>query len=1009
MPELTARQFERVEELFFRASGLPPEQRQTFLDSACPDDPDVLAEVRSMIAHAGSGPGSGTGPDKLPRTLLDDALANLIAAPASRRASDALLRQLIGTQVGAYEFTDILGQGGMGVVYLARDTRLGRTVAIKALPPGLSRQPARMSRFVREAKILASLSHANIATIYGLEETAGTKFLVLERIEGETLAQCLTRGALPIEEAIEVAREIAAGVEAAHAAGVVHRDLKPGNVMFRPDGKVKVLDFGLAREVRPAPTVDEDWASADAEPSLTKELTAEGSVVGTPGYMSPEQIRGRTVDRRTDIFALGCILYECLTGRVAFPGETGADIIAAILQRDPDWSLLPANTPASIRRLLHRCVAKEVDQRMRDMGDVLLELEEAAEAREWVAPRGAGGAATPPPKRRAWIVPVGASAVLLAATVAVIALRPAPPVAAPAAPEPLRRFTVHFPGYTAQQRLANVGLALSRDGSRIVVCATDGAEQHLWTRGRSDTEFRPVPDTLNARAPAISPDGESLAYLSEGVIWKRRLAGGNPVKVIDAAGGPGTYHWDADRHLTYNPARGGGLARVAEDGGTPRFVASPRPERGESSYGAACAVSDGSAILFTVRATDHDPRVDVRHLATGRQHTVIERGSTPRLARTPQGDALLWERAGSLYAAPFDTASLKISGDETTVADGVMVDRATRLACYDVANDGTLAYVPGPSFTEQSRLVWVHPGAYDEPPAPAGEDRMAYAAPRFTADGRRLSVVVTGEDRHAYLFDTARRSAQRVLTSGDCAAAAISPEGSRLAYVTNKGGPYALWVKDLTSGDEVRLTGPDEGYPGDPHWSTDGNFVAFALTRHGSTNADVWVYSLASKSASPFCSAPDADERAPRFSPNGNWVAYSSNESGSREVFIRSFPEGKVVQQVSIGSGDWPEWTVDGRKLYYRGRSGLYLAPVARNWSDGSRPVLVLRDEFGQPNADLSDYAVSPDGRLLIVQPAEDGPAVSQIVVVLNWPQLLQAGHAGQTGTSAGGTNVARR
>ena len=355
MAQLTATQFRRVEELYFQASSLPPEQRDGFLAGACADDPDVREEVQSLLAHSGGanaagpgaggaavgsgsgGPGGGRETDSsggaFGRTILDDALAAIVAGPASKAAGDALLRQLIGTRVGAYEFTDILGQGGMGVVYLARDVRLGRTVAVKSLPPGFSRQPLRMSRFVREAKILASLSHSNIATVYGLEEAAGTKFLVMERVEGETLARRLSRGALPVEEALEVSCEIASGVEAAHAAGVVHRDLKPGNVMFRPDGKIKVLDFGLAREVGTSvASVDKLLDEHDSR-SAAANLTQEGLALGTPGYMSPEQVRGKPLDRRTDVFSLGCILYECLSGHLAFPGDTAADIMAGILER----------------------------------------------------------------------------------------------------------------------------------------------------------------------------------------------------------------------------------------------------------------------------------------------------------------------------------------------------------------------------------------------------------------------------------------------------------------------------------------------------------------------------------------------------------------------------------------------------------------------------------------------------------------------------------------------------
>jgi Tol biopolymer transport system component len=991
VPELTAEQFERVESLFFEASSLPPEQRDTFLSGACADDSAVREEVRGMLAHAGGSSGGVGG------TILDDALASMVAAPASPNTTDALLRQLIGTRVGAYEFTDILGRGGMGVVYVARDMRLGRTVAIKALPPGFSRQPQRLSRFVREAKVLASLSHPNVATVFGLEESAGMKFLVMERIEGETLARRLGRGPLPIPEALEVARDVAAGVEVAHAAGVIHRDLKPGNVMFRPDGHVKVLDFGLAREVGSSPAaLDTVLTGGSGASSEADNLTREGSVVGTPGYMSPEQLRGKPVDRRTDVFALGCILYECLTGRLAFPGDTGADVIAGILQREPDWSLLPPETPAPVRRLLTRCLAKDADARMRDMGDVCLELDEALAAREWVAePAAARGGARAPSRWATWGVPLGLSAALVAAAVATVTLR-RPAATSPPPPQPLHRFALQFPQNAPQTDLPHVRLALSRDGGRIVVAASDGVERHLWVRDRADTDFREVEGTSGASVPALSPDGEWLAYFSDGTIWKRRLAGGNPVKVVDVSGQWGAFHWDGDRQLTYPPARGAGLARVPEEGGAPRFVTAPRNEGGALAAGSGCALPDGSAILFAVRDRRTEPRVEARRLAGGEQHTVVERGTTPKLVRTPLGTCLLWERAGTLYAAPFDTASLKLSGRETAIADGVLTDRAALHACYDVADDGTLAYVPGPAFTEDSRLSWLDPADFEAPPEPLGEEHGAFAEPRFTSDGRRLSLVVKDERYRAYVYDLSRKTLQRVRDSGDCTSAAISPDGQHLAYAASKDGPYGIWLRNLADDSEEMLCDTGGACPAELHWSPDGKWLAYSLAPAGSTRRNVWVLEVASKKARAFSASVEADERYPRFSPNGNWLAFVSNESGNREVYIKAFPDG-VVRQVSTtgGGGAEPEWTADGRKLYYRGKAGLYLAPIAPNWADGSRPALVCRKPVGQSDADLSTYAVAPDGRVLVIEPSGRGPTVTRATVVLNWHQLLDAAPRG--------------
>lgn len=968
MPDMNPGQFARVEQLFFEAKLLPPERRAAFLEEACGGDGTLKAEVEALLRHADA----------------PDESLSLLPNPQLARASE-VMRSLIGTRVGAYEFIDMLGQGGMGVVYLARDVRLGRSVAIKALPPWFTAHPSRLARFEREAKVLASMSHPNVATVFGLEESAGAKFLVMERLEGETLARRLASGPMDLPEALAVCRDVADAVEAAHAAGVVHRDLKPANVMICPDGRVKVLDFGLAREVRESALEEAAKESAGDESGRSGPLTHEGAVLGTPGYMSPEQVRGRPPDRRTDVFSFGCILYECLTGRVAFPGETGADCIAGILQRQPDWDLLPPRTPATVRRLLVRCTAKDPHARMRDMGDVRLELEEALAAREWAAPP----AATLPPgterRRAVRVAPWLVAAALAAAAALAYWRQPGPP---PAAATALSRFALHFPNDASQSDLAHVRLDLSGDGRVIVVCASDGLEHHLWTRARSETDFTRLEDARDAWAPAFSPDGEWVAYFEGGALRKRRLTGGVSSKVADVPGSPGTCHWGRDGFITFAGGWRKGIARVPDKGGAVEFITSP-DRQGEFAHLSPTLTPDGAAVLFAVWDGKSDTRIEALDLATRARHTVVENGSTPRIAETPLGTCLLWERSGTLYGARFDPKQCKIRGAEVAVADGVLNDRIAFHACYDVASDGTLTFVPGPAFVEESRLSWINPQDPEPAPDPFSDERMSFVDPHFSTDGKRLSVVVKGEVYRPYLFDAARGTFERVIVEGNCVSAAISPDGERLVYSTNRDGPYALWVRNLTDRTEKKVTERIGDHPSTLQWSSDGKYVTFAMTAPNRSDRDVWVLNVEDRSARPFCSRP-ADERAPRLSPNGNWLAYVADDSGAREVYIKSFPRGDLVRQVSTGGGDWPEWAPDGRRLYYRGKDGLFAAQVAPNWTGESRPRRIYRPRFGQSDVDLPDYTVAPDGRLLVVEPTERGPRVSHINYVLNWYELLR-------------------
>ncbi len=1022
MPRLSPEQFARVEALYFEASALDPLNRDQFVRATCADDSAVREEVLAMLAH-----GQADHPSLAPLAPLGElaplgplgALAASIAAPSPEHHP----RKLLGSRVGAYEITQVIGQGGMGVVYRAQDSRLGRAVAVKSVPPAFADDAVRMSRFLREARLLASLSHPNIATIFDLAEKDGSHYLVMELIEGHNLAQHLSaRGPMRVDEALAVCAQIAAALDAAHEADVVHRDLKPQNVMLSDEGRVKVLDFGLAREV--PLRVRESDTTVHHAPAETR----EGAILGTPGYMSPEQVRGQPVDRRTDVFALGCILYECLTGKVAFPGETAADVAAGVLHREPNWDALPATVPPSIRRLLVRCTAKSAADRPRDMGDLRLQLQDALEAREWQPPVTVS-TAQPAPPRRAWRAARGGILVAVAAAVGATAVasalyvrnRPVAPVVAdpgaaspapPAASAPLRKFSVRFPGDTPQSDLPRVRLALSRDGGKMVIsaarqpgAAVEGGRPairllpgmvvptrpQLWVRNRDDLDFRPLPGTENAFMPSLSPDGTWAIYHDDRVMVKKRATGGNPVTVAEVGGFWGTYHWGSDDVVTYVPVWGKGVARVpATGGGAPRFVTTCDYARKEFAHVGPCVTPDNKTALFTVWNGADECRIEGVDLATGRRiYNVVEQGTTPRVARVPGGGHyLFYERSGSVFAAPFDLAAVRRTGPEAVVADGVLTDTILFTACYDVADDGTLAYVPGPLFVEESRLSWVNP---DRSTVPFNDDRYAFGEPRFTADGKRLSVMAKGKIYGVHVYDLERGQFDRVVTDGDVVSVAISPDGESLAYSCNKDGPYALWVKRLRDGHARKVFDGAASYQIQIGWSPDSRFAVFSMSPKLEDPRDIFYVDLKDADPKPvlFATTP-AEDRSPRFSPNQKWVAYSSNAPGVREVFLKSFPDGKTSRQVTVGGGDWPEWSPDGKTLYYRAKNRLYALPLDPDTgAPAARPAVVYDKPFGQCDFELNDYTIDPQGRLLIVEPSERGPKVHQINVVLNWWQAL--------------------
>jgi hypothetical protein len=881
-------------------------------------------------------------------------------------------RSAVGARIGAYELAELIGQGGMGVVYRARDVRLERDVAIKAISRSAESDQSRVARLLREARVLASLSHPNIAKVYGLEEADSARFVVMELMPGPTLSQKLSRGAISLKQTLAVGLQVAAGLEAAHNAGIVHRDLKPGNVMFAADGSVKVLDFGLACESRPvgpdAPT------KAD---SLTH-VTADGTVIGTPGYMSPEQLRGEPVDRRADVFAFGCVLFECLTGKRAFEGPSVAQTVAAVLEREPDLSALPPHTPESVRRLLRRCLAKDPRRRLRDLGDAVIELEDAA------------AAPTPPtsPQPRAsklWLAAACAGTVLLAAgAIALLTARRN----SGSASGPMERFSIAYPG--PQSAPAYLRVCLSRDGSKLVAAANDGQQQYLWLRQRGESGLQRMDGTEGGRLPTLSPDAQWLTFFCDGVMMKRRTSGGQSYRICTSFGWWGSSWWGTDGVITFLPNWGMGLARISAEGGSPEFVTQLKPDLNEFAQLSPFVLPDNRRVLVTVWDGKQGLKIVAINLETQQRHTVVENASTPRVAETPFGTYLLWCRASTIYAAPFDMDRASVTGPPTPIVDGVMTDVVLFVAVYDVADDGTLAYVPGAPFIEQSRLAWLGP---DETTTPYSQDHMGFGDPQFSADGSRLLTIVKGEQYRPYLHDQARGTFSPVVTDADVESAALSPDGQKIVYTSNREGPYKLFLRNLSDNrDEKLYEGPGD-YQTSLQWSRDGRYITFSMSPADAVLHDVWYMKLGDRQLRPFVSTPGED-RAPKISPDSRWLAYSSDVSGVREIYIRSFPDGKATKQVTTEGGDVPDWSPDGSLVYFRNKGILYGVSISPDGTPAAKPAIVYARRFGQADYHMTDYAISPRGRILLIEPSEHGPTVQHVNMILNWHELVAPSRA---------------
>jgi len=835
-----------------------------------------------------------------------------------------------GTKLGPYEFLGAIGAGGMGEVYRARDMRLGRDVALKVLPEGVARDTERMARFRREAQVLASLNHPNIAAIYGFEDSGSVHALAMELVEGQTLADLITRDPMPLDEALPIAKQICEAVEYAHERGIIHRDLKPANIKLASNDAVKILDFGLAK------ALEGNAASVDisSSPTISRMATQAGIILGTAAYMSPEQAKGKSVDRRTDIWAFGCVLYEMLTAKKPFDGETVTDTLAAVIKSEPDWSLLPANTSPAMRNLLQRCLKKDFRQRLQSIGDARIAIEELLSGAPQDSPQSTAIAAVIPAPlwRRAlpWALATTLGIALIASGVA---LRPS----APSTPQPVARFAITMPvGQAPAIDRGWVDIALSNDGAELAFVG-GGDNPRLYVRPMEELEATALPGTKGASSPFFSPDGKWIGFFADGKLKKVTVTGGEPITLCDAPTNRGGA-WLPDGTIVFSPTLTSGLMKVSTDGGTPAAETTLNTSKGERTHRWPQALPGGKAVLFTVGGLNSptnfdDAQIAVLSVKTGKYTVLLDHAAMARYVPVSSSSGyLLFARAGRLFAAPFDAKRLKVTGESFPALQGVTEAAGSGATLFAVSPDGSLAYIPGAESIfggVGSSLDWMDSSGKAWPiPLPS---QYYYQRPALSPNGRRIAVVAVGTGNPGisgiYIWDDARQVLSRLTFNGQADSPVWAPDGKRVAYRSAKPKLGIYWKAADGSGRKEPLVFGQIQY-GSISFSPDGKFLAYTI--YGAqTNNDVWILPLGgNRKPFPFLDTP-ANEANPQFSPDGHWLAYTSDESGQDKIYVRAFPgPGGKWQLSSGGKSGTPVWARDGRELYYLAGDKLMEVPI---------------------------------------------------------------------------------
>jgi serine/threonine protein kinase/Tol biopolymer transport system component len=947
-----------IENLYHAAAGVDKDQRADFLQNACADDSDLRSEVESLLVH-------------------DERHGNSF----DRKQPYALWAQRLhlttGTRIGPYEVKSLLGKGGMGEVYRARDLNLKRDVAIKILPDQFSRDADRVSRFQREAEVLASLNHPNIAAIYGVAEVHGSRYLVLELVEGVTLAERLRREPIAAADALQIARQIAEALEAAHEKGIIHRDLKPANIKVTGDGKVKVLDFGLAK-IGIAAT-----GAGELSQSLTQMTGASGVILGTAAYMSPQQARGQEAGHSSDVWAFGCVLYEMLTGRPAFDGETVTDILARVMTLDPDWTALPTSVPRGVRQVLKRCLQRDAKRRLHDISDVRIELEDAFEQRE---PEAAISVVLPG-RRKAWIAAAVAGLVVGALGSAAYFRRPADE-------RPELRLEINTPATDDP-----LSFAISPDGRKLVFAARSaGQPRVLWLRSLDETAAQPMAGTEDATFPFWSPDSRSVAFFASRKLKRTEIAGGAVQTLANAASGRGGT-WSKDGVIVFAPEAGGSLYRVSINGGEvipATRVEAPRQVNHRSPH----FLPDGRHFLFYARGSAEGRGVYLGSLDSLEIRRLCDADAGGIFG--PAG-SVLFIRQGTLFAQFFDLAKLDFIGEPRLVARDLASDDALGIGAISASVVG-IAYRSRGAGTRR-QLTWFDRsgkalGTVGEP------DEAVLWNPELSPDGKRVAVdrTVNG-NRDVWAMDIARGLLTRLTTSPASEGQPVwSPNGTRIVFYSNRKGNNNIYDMPANgAGPEAPVLESAENNKNPSSFSPDGRFL---LYRNASptAGADIWALPMSGANASATARSDkdmfgfpvantNFDENLAEFSPDGRWVGFQSNESGGYEIYVQPFMGASGKSRVSTNGGAQPRWAKGGKELFYISLDGKLMAAPITFTSGGQsidvgRPVVLFAPMLAGgvfSTGGGKQYTVTQDGNRFLMNVTVGEQSTMPITLILDW------------------------
>ena len=867
---------------------------------------------------------------------------------------------MIGKSLAHYEITSQIGKGGMGEVYQAKDTKLGRDVAIKVLPEEFALDPDRVARFQREAKLLASLNHPNIAAIYGLEDSDGIHFLVMELIEGQNLSDRIKTGPIPVEEALKLALQIAEALEAAHEKGVIHRDLKPANIKITPDGKLKVLDFGLAK----AFAGEQADMNLSNSPTLSLAATRKGIILGTAAYMSPEQARGKPVDTRADIWAFGVVLFEMLTGRLLFAGEDVSSTLARVLERDPDFSMLPPNLHPRIRLLLERCLKKEPKSRYSGISDGRVDIQEVLADPAGVLFQDAVG--TERRSRRRTVFP-WASAVLFA----IIAGALAWDMRTPRHPEVIQ-FTYNLPESQHFGSIEERAIAISPDGSRFVYQTEEG----LYVRPMAKTDAKLIRGTQGAQKPFFSPDGRWIGYISGANKDLRKVpvdeGGSVPIANVNSIG---FLSWGKDGAIVYADNAARKIMKVSAGSGEPEVVIET-----ERECFAPQILPDGKTVMYTITGSPY--KIVAQSIGSSEAKEVTSGDSAQYLS----SGHIVYAEDSNLYAVAFDPDKLEVTGSRALIVEGVM--RAAGAPHYAVSDSGTLVYVPGASLSSQVRLEW-----YDRQGNPVGSvgEPGQYRQLALSLDGEKIIIekLVSGNGYDLWMLDLSRAGSDIPVVNGPYTDEdpVWSPKGDYIAYDSNPKGSSALYRKSMAAEEEdVLLLEPKEGNLYAEDWSRDGRYIAYLEVSNGEK---IYRLPLSGEPTPEFLVGGPYNYDEPKFSPDGKTLAYVSSESGRDEIWIKPLEGNGRPLKVSSNGGGQPLWRNDGKELFFLALDGTIMAvDMGEDSSTPGLPKPLFQTSiYVDPTID--QYAVTGDGQKFLILNRQ-GSDISSINVIVNWYEGLK-------------------